>query len=123
MMYQNTNMDYLHELAEGMDFVHDQCSVSFSSNRYLEFNAKGIDKGRGLKELCDLLNIDIKDTMAIGDNYNDLSMIQEAGIGVCVANGQDILKEHSDYICENDHNHSAVAEAIYRFMGGNHYEC
>ena len=116
-------MDYLHQLADGMDFVKDYCSISFSSNRYLEFNAMGIHKGNGLKELCELLQIDIQDTMAIGDNYNDLTMIQAAGIGVCVANAQDIVKENSDYICERDHEHSAVAEAIYRFVKEDEYEC
>ena len=123
VMYQNTNMDYLHQLADGMDFVKEHCSISFSSNRYLEFNAMGIHKGNGLKELCELLQIDIQDTMAIGDNYNDLTMIQAAGIGVCVANAQDIVKESSDYICERDHEHSAVAEAIYRFVKEDEYEC
>lgn len=117
VMYQNTNMDYLHQLAAQMDFIQDQCSISFSSNRYLEFNAKGIHKGNGLLELCQYLHIDIRDTMAIGDNYNDLTMIQTAGIGVCVANGSDAIKKASDYVCQRDHDHSAVAEAIYHFVG------
>lgn len=116
VMYQNTNMDYLHQLANQMDFIHDQCNISFSSGRYLEFNGKGIHKGNGLLELCQYLQIDIKDTMAIGDNYNDLTMIQMAGIGVCVANGESVVKKASDYVCERDHNHSAVSEAIYHFI-------
>ena len=58
--------------------------VSYSSNRYIEFNHKGVNKGAGLKKLADLLRIDIQDTIAIGDNYNDLSMIKDAGLGVGV---------------------------------------
>lgn len=117
ILFQNTDMDYLHALAQEMEpLTKDMCSVSFSSGRYLEFNAFGIDKGRGLRELCEYLNIAIEDTMAIGDNYNDLEMIKTAGIGVGVANSADVLKAACDYICTSDHNHSAVAEAIHRFI-------
>ena len=36
--------------------------------------------------------------MACGDGYNDLTMIEYAGVGVAMANAQDIVKEHADYI-------------------------
>ena len=54
--------------------------VSYSSNRYIEFNHQGVNKGQGLKKLADILGVDIKDTIAVGDNFNDLSMIKVAGL-------------------------------------------
>lgn len=58
--------------------------VSYSSNRYIEFNHQGVNKGQGLKKLADILGVDIKETIVIGDNFNDLSMIKVAGLGVGV---------------------------------------
>ena len=66
----------------------------------MEINTKGIDKGFAVKWMCDYLKIDIKDTMAIGDNYNDVSMIETAGVGIVVANGNDDVKKIASYVCE-----------------------
>ena len=60
--------------------------ISFSSDRYIEINAAGVNKGEGLRMLAEMLTIDMAQTMAIGDNFNDLEMIRAAGIGVAVAN-------------------------------------
>ena len=56
--------------------------VSFSSNRYIEFNHKGVNKGAGLRFIAHMLGVKPEETIAIGDNFNDLPMIQAAGLGV-----------------------------------------
>ena len=53
----------------------------------IEVNAPEATKGCALLTLCGLLNIDPKDSMALGDGTNDLDMIRKAGIGVAMANG------------------------------------
>lgn len=88
----------------------------FSADVLYEFNPLGIDKGTGLSELCRILGINIEETIAIGDNFNDLSMIQRAGLGVCCKNGEKNVKALSDYVTLNDNNNSAVAEVIERFV-------
>lgn len=88
----------------------------FSSANLYEFNPYGIDKGTGLEELSSILNINVKDTIAIGDNYNDLSMIQRAGLGVCCSNGEAGVKKYADYVTLNDNNNGAVAEIIEKFI-------
>lgn len=88
----------------------------FSSSNLFEFNPYGIDKGTGLEELSSILNIDVKNTIAIGDNYNDLSMIKKAGLGVCCPNGEDGVKKYADYITLNNNNNGAVAEVIKKFV-------
>jgi hypothetical protein len=50
----------------------------------MEFNAKGINKGSALKELLRLLNLTLDDVVAIGDNNNDLPMLEIAGVGAAV---------------------------------------
>lgn len=55
-------------------------------------------KGIALKKLADYLNIPISQTVAIGNDNNDLSMIQAAEIGVAVANATNELKKAANYI-------------------------
>lgn len=61
----------------GFTTVRGDLDVSYSSNRYIEFNHKSVNKGSGLLKLAALLGVDPRETIAIGDNFNDLSMIKE----------------------------------------------
>ncbi len=116
VIYMNTSYDYLHSIHLQLGSLTEDLEVSYSSNRYLEFNSKGICKGRGLQKLCELLNIPLEETMAIGDNFNDLSMIQAAGMGVGVANSIEGIKPYCDYITEATNDESAIAEVINKFV-------
>ena len=103
-----------HELADiGVTQGLDVC---YSSNRYLEFNAPGVNKGAGLLELARRLGIPQSETMAIGDNSNDVPMIRAAGLGVAVANATDEAKASAGYVCHAGNNAGAVAEALERFV-------
>ena len=115
-LFMNFDREYLQRIEKDMYPIVYDCDVSYSSNRYIEFNKKGVNKGQGLRQLAELLNIDIKDTIAIGDNLNDLPMIEAAGLGVGVANTIEVMKDKCDYICENDFRHDAVAEVIEKFV-------
>ena len=115
-LYMNTDHRYLEAIARDLSDITGDMDVSYSSNRYLEFNQKGVNKGSGLRKLAELLGVDMKDTIAIGDNYNDLTMIQAAGLGVGVANTVEELKPLCDYVTAADYNHSAVAEVLHKFV-------
>mgnify|MGYP002626582606 FL=1 len=58
----------------------------------------------------------MKDTIAIGDNFNDLAMIRAAGLGVGVANVVKDMRGDCGYICERDCDHGAVAEVLHKFI-------
>lgn len=96
--------------------IKNEMTTFFSADILYEFNPIGIDKGTGLKELSEILNVNIKETIAIGDNYNDLSMIKAAGLGVCCINGEDGVKKFADYVTITDNNEGAVAEVINKFI-------
>jgi Cof subfamily protein (haloacid dehalogenase superfamily) len=115
-IYMNTDYDYLRKIQSEITDLTCNMDVSFSSNRYMEFNRKGVSKGEGLKKLCEITGIDRKDTIAVGDNFNDLSMIQEAGLGVGVANTVEEMKPQCDVITEADCDHSAIAEVIRKYV-------
>lgn len=92
--------------------------VCYSSNRYLEFNAPGVNKGAGLLELAGLLGVAPEETMAIGDNSNDVPMLRTAGLGVAVANASAEAKAAADYVCALDNTAGGVAEALEKFVLG-----
>lgn len=92
-------------------------SIVRSSKIFLEFLNKNTDKGQALEGLAKYLNINIKDTMAIGDAGNDIPMIKKAGIGVAMENSFIEVKECADYITTSNLN-AGVANAINKFVFG-----
>ena len=103
------------EIKKDNNFVN-KVSYYISANRFLEFNAFGVSKGEALKWLSNYLKVDIKETIAIGDNYNDESMIKVAGLGCCVKSANDDIKKISKYICEKDYFEGSVKEIIDKFI-------
>lgn len=61
-------------------------------------------KGNGIKKLCEILNIDVKDTIAIGDDFNDIAMFQVVGYSVVMGNANDKIKEYADEVTLSNEN-------------------
>lgn len=91
--------------------------VAKSRVNYLEILKKGVSKGRAMAQLGELLDITQDEMMGIGDQENDLSMIQYARIGVAMANAIDIVKAQADYVTDTN-DQDGVAKAIYHFVNG-----
>lgn len=91
-------------------------AVTYSSDRYVEFNPAGIDKGSASVQLGELLGIKPEEIIAAGDNSNDLPMLRAVGLPVSVANGIDSVKKAAKYITAADNNHDALAEVINQFV-------
>lgn len=88
----------------------------FSCREYLEIVPENVSKGAALMSFCEMMGIPLENTVAAGDEGNDLTMIQAAGVGCAVANAQEEIKKAADYVTEHDNNHSAVAEIVERFI-------
>lgn len=76
---------------------------------------RGVSKGSGLRELACLLGIDLAETIAIGDNLNDLDMMQTAGLGVAMGNATPETKARADYVTASN-NDDGIAKVIDRFI-------
>ncbi len=98
------------------DEVEGECNMFFSSENLLEFTNLEVSKGNSVEFICKKMNIDRSQVIAIGDNYNDISMIKYAGLGVAVNNSVDELKNLSDYVTKNDNKNSALKEIIDKFV-------
>ena len=70
-----------------------------SHDNYIDCYARGIDKGAALSTLCARLGLDPARTLAIGDNENDIQLLDAAGLAACPGDGTDSAKAHADYIC------------------------
>jgi hypothetical protein len=71
-------------------------AITSSGDINLEFNHPAAQKGVALKELADELNIPMEDVVAVGDNWNDVSMLQAAGRGIAMGNASDEIKQLAD---------------------------
>lgn len=74
----------IYPLALGI--IGGRAEVTYSSERYLEFSAPGVDKARSLARYCQTLGITQAEVIAFGDMPNDAAMLRWAGHGVAVAN-------------------------------------
>lgn len=75
----------------------EHVEVHFSAPHLVEVTAAGVDKGHALAELAGFLGIALSETLAFGDNYNDIPLLRTAGRGVAVANAEpDVLAMADD---------------------------
>ena len=117
IVFGNNNYDFLLKIKNELDNVFkNEIELTFSTSQHLEINPKNSNKGEALEWLSNFLNINIEDTIAIGDNNNDLSMIEKAGLGVCVNNGIQEVKKKSKYITEKNCDEGAVKEVLDKFI-------
>ena len=107
--------DYLADIE--MEFKRPfvgQLSIYRSAPFYLEVMATGIDKARSMERLAKHMRIDRNQIIAFGDGYNDLTMIEYAGVGIAMGNAVDELKKKADGItASNDEDGIALALEEY----------
>lgn len=92
---------------------HSSFTLNYTE-RYIEVTHKDANKLNAFKFLEDQRILKMEDTMCIGDNYNDLEIIENAGIGIAMGNSCSDVKEVADKIVRNNDN-NGVAEALYEF--------
>ena len=90
-------------------------SLKKAESGSLECSAKNINKGTGLKKLCEYLKIDIEETIAVGDANNDLEILEEAGLSIAMGNASDEIKRKADVVV-SDHDHLGCVEAIDQYL-------
>ncbi|MFT3983896.1 MAG: Cof-type HAD-IIB family hydrolase [Lachnospiraceae bacterium] len=89
---------------------------TFSSDRLLEYANPSSTKGCAVRFLCEYFDIPIENAIAAGDEENDITMIDAAGIGVVMQNGTVSTKQHADYITKHDNDHDGILEIVEKFV-------
>ena len=108
----------LEPIARYIDENLDSLCYNHSEPGTIDIMKKGVSKWNGVKALADMLNIDYKDTITVGNYYNDIEMLEKAGIGIAVANSVEEAKKAADYVTRDDNNHDAVKEIVDLILKG-----
>ena len=75
----------------------------------IELNCAEASKGNGLKNLCAMLGLSLEETLAIGDNQNDLDILGCAGVSVAMGNAGEDVKAAADYVTGTNDEDGAAA--------------
>lgn len=94
---------------------HSYLNIYRSEPFFLEVMPQNIDKAHSLQKLLNSIGLTADQMICCGDGYNDLSMIECAGLGVAMANAQPIIKEKADYITKSN-DEDGVLYVINQFM-------
>lgn len=86
-----------------------------SSDFLLEFVNEAAGKWNAVAYIAKRLGIENKEILCIGDNENDLSMIQGAGYGAAPRNAVELVRRGASYVSSMDNNHGAVGEILEHF--------
>ena len=102
------------KMLEGMPKIFSGVAVSSALDQNVEINEEFANKGDALYALAKYLGVERKDTIAIGDGYNDIPMINAAGMGIAMTNGAQRVKDEAKWVTlSNDMD--GVAHAIEEF--------
>jgi len=88
--------------------------VTASAKFLAEVLPVGQNKGEAVKFLASYYNVDINDVIAVGDNLNDLPMIEAAGLGIAVLNAAEELKMQADLVAASNDD-DAVGKIIEKY--------
>lgn len=105
-------IDHFDEVYEKLSKITDlEITSSWVGN--VELTSKGGTKAEAVSVLADIYNVDSEEVMTFGDNFNDISMIMWAGVGVAMGNADERLKSIANYVTDRNYN-AGVAKAIYK---------
>jgi len=102
--------DYLRGLASPPSLVR-------SEPTYLEILPPGVSKGAALQRVCGLLGIPLASVAAVGDSYNDVEMLDAAGLGIAMGNSPAEVRRRADAVTASNRE-DGVARALEQYILG-----
>lgn len=95
--------------------AHQTYTILKSAPYYLEILDRRVNKGYGVKMLAEKLGLKAEEVMAIGDQENDLAMIEYAGTGVAMGNAIESVKQIAQFVTKTNRE-DGVAHAIEKWV-------
>lgn len=109
---EEVKMELFNELSK----IHD-VEPCFSDKVYLDVMNKGVNKKNGIEFYASNKGISKEEIITIGDNDNDIQMLEYAGLGIAMGNATEGAKKISKYI-SRDCDCSGVSHAVYKIIEG-----
>lgn len=94
---------------------HSLLNIYRSEPFFLEIMPQKIDKAHSLQKLLNSIGLTADSMICCGDGYNDVSMIEYAGLGVAMENAQSIVKQRADFITRSN-DEDGILHVINEFM-------
>ena len=110
--------EYVASIIDEFKLPFEDClSIYRSAPFFIEIMAQNIDKAASLDRLVQEMGITSEEVMAFGDGYNDLSMIEYAGLGVAMGNAVDEVKERAKLITKSN-DEDGIAHVLAQYIEG-----
>ncbi len=100
---------------EVTEYFRSYLNIYCSEPYFLEIMPPRIDKAHSLLRLLTSIGLTAEQMICCGDGYNDLTMIETAGLGVAMANAQPLVRETADYITKSN-DEDGILHVINKFM-------
>ena len=97
------------------DYFRSNLYIYCSDPFFLEIMPPQVDKAHSLLKLLSSIGLTSDQMICCGDGYNDITMIETAGLGVAMANAQPLVRERADYITKSN-DEDGVLHVINEFL-------
>jgi Cof subfamily protein (haloacid dehalogenase superfamily) len=111
VIFPMTTMMELNEVARTLP---NNLYIEMSENTVGMIMNKDATKSKAIKHLSEHFGIPLSDVAAFGDDYNDIEMLRECGIGVAVENAIEEVRAVADYLCD-----SSDSDGVAKWLEGN----
>ena len=108
--------DVIADVQTKLNGLFEKVTYCTSKPIFLEFFHSDVSKAEAMKRIGEICGVKREEMIAIGDGYNDLPMIEYAGLGVAMANAPDGVKRRADYVTAHSNNDDGIAEVIDKFV-------
>ncbi|WP_329905336.1 Cof-type HAD-IIB family hydrolase [Porphyromonas pogonae] len=102
--------------------LQGKVNVFRSAEFFLELVPWGVHKAQAIAGLLDKLDLNRNELIAVGDSFNDVEMIQYAGLGVAMANAKEPVKACADYVT-TDNDNAGIAHMLDKYVFNDFDEC
>ncbi|MDV5169933.1 Cof-type HAD-IIB family hydrolase [Photobacterium rosenbergii] len=93
-------------------WVETHFEGAWSGESRIDLAMRGNNKGEALARYAQQLGIAPNSIVAAGDNFNDISMLEMAGIGIAMQQADPVVKQRADVICETDNHGDGLATLV-----------
>ena len=100
---------------DGMSVIKNN---TIDTHSFYEFFGAGVGKMNGLKHIAGHFGISSDEVAYIGDNFNDIDIMNGVGFSIAMSNAPDMVKKHAKFVTDRDNNESGVAQAIEQILRG-----
>ena len=104
-------------LAAEASAAFPEVKVIVSGPPFVEFLNKDASKGHALREICEIMGIDLKDVVSVGDAPNDAEMLMESGMSYAVANAEEEIKRIAKKTAARTNSEAVLPEILWEAFG------